>query len=149
MPGQSTSGGTRHHRGPESKKHGQKGGTGMTAAFLSSGSTSTKNNRATCVLCKGGHFFRPMPRNQRHEFRSEKRKKNLGFVLYAWVASTFQEFARNIATFVRGSIMQYYVKNANPAITQSPREKTQFYIPRPDMTMTPTTLEFLMLILRH
>ena len=61
MPGPSTSGVTRHPHGPESKKHDQKGGTGMTAAFFSSGSTSIKNNRATCVFCKGGHFSDQCP----------------------------------------------------------------------------------------
>ena len=56
MPDPSTSGSTRHPRVPESKKHDQKGGAGVTAAFLSHGSTSTKNNRATCKFCKRGHF---------------------------------------------------------------------------------------------
>ncbi|KAK3770051.1 hypothetical protein RRG08_043209 [Elysia crispata] len=72
MPDPSTSGGTRHPRVPD-----QKGDAGMTAAFLSSGSTT----------------------------------------------SSLREIARNIATFVRGSIMQYYVKKRSSSNNTEPKRE--------------------------
>ena len=93
MPGPSTSGGTRHPRGPESKKHDQKGGTRMTAAFLSSGSTSTKNNRATCVFCKGGHFSDQCPEIK--DMNLDQRKEKIMRLGLCFICLGSHHLARN------------------------------------------------------
>ena len=47
----------------------------------------------------------------------------MDFVLYAWTASSLREIARNIATLVRGSIMQYYVKKRSSSNNTEPKRE--------------------------
>ena len=136
MPDPSTSGGTRHPRVPESKKHDHKGGTGMTAAFLSRGSTSTKNNRATCVFCKRGHFSDQCPEIK--DMNLDQRKEKIVRLGLCFICLGSQRLARNCQKHC------YFCKGKHHAVlcqkcSSSIKEKTQFYIPRSGMTMTPTT----------
>ena len=133
MPGPSTSGGTRHPRGPESKKHDQKGGTGTTAAFLSSGSTSTKNNRATCVFCKGGHFSDQCPEIK--DMNLDQRKEKIMRLGLCFICLGSHHLARNCQKHC------YFCKGKHHAVLCQKRSSSNNTEPKRENSVLHSTVE--------